>query len=516
MQHAHSEGPSSQGAPGPDAASPTLLVVEDHALTRRAVRRTAARQGFHVLETGTGEEGLEILGREDVDVVLVDQGLPGMLGVEFIREARQRHPTIDFILFTGDGDVNVGFAALEQGASDYFTKPIDDPKRFAQVLRRGVEARRLREENAHLQRRAVAGGGHAERILLGHSAQMEEVRSLVRRFARLQDVVLINGESGVGKDVVARALHAEGGRENGQYVAVNCGAIPAHLFESQLFGHEPGAFTGAVQKHRGFFEEAGEGTIFLDELGDLPLDMQVKLLRVIENRRFRPVGGRKEIAFRGRVLAATNRDLASMVEAGTFRQDLYYRLTTLRIVVPPLREHPEDIVILAYYFAKAKADELGRNVRAIHPDAMRAMMAYDWPGNVRELFNAVVRMVAWTDGETIGPAGLDDAILAAGRSAANARPAPAAGVGHGQAEPSRPASDEMYFPETMLIEHYRDVKKASDLAFSRWYLGEVLRRHGGNKTRAAKAAGMRRPNFVRELKKYGVEVPPDLDVGGAD
>jgi DNA-binding NtrC family response regulator len=492
-----------------ESERPTLLVVEDEALTRRAVKRLAERQGFRVLTAVTGEEAIDILAQEgsDVDVVLVDQGLPGeLLGVDFIGVARKRHPTLDYILFTGAGDVGIGYQALEKGATDYFTKPITDSQRFAQVLRRGVEAKRLREENATLKTPRERETTPADRLLIGYSEGMDRVRAAVRRFARNQETVLITGESGVGKDVVARAIHAESGRHNGPYVPVNSAAISHELFESQLFGHVPGAFTGAVGHHRGFFEEAEEGTIFLDEIGDLPLDLQVKLLRVLENRTFRKVGGNKDLQFRGRIIAATNRNLPDMMKAGTFREDLYFRLKILSIPVPPLRDHAEDVGILAYYFAKDRADEIGKNMRAIHPEAMRAMNAWHWPGNVRELRANVLRMVVFADGDVIGPDGLDDAILLAGASAgADVFHMPRTGGG------DAPAQDPnaIHFPEHLLSSGYMEAKQAMTEAFARWYLGDTLRRAGGNKTRGADLAQMRRPNYARELKKYDVEAPAD-------
>jgi DNA-binding NtrC family response regulator len=494
---------------------PTLLVVEDERLVRRSVMRIASQQGFRTIGVPNAEEGLDTLAKEDVDVVLVDQGLPGRLqGVSFIREARQRHPTLDYVLFTGEGDVSVGYEALQHGASDYFTKPIQDSQRFAQVLRRGVEARRLREENAHLQRRALGGEGHAERLLLGRSDAMEQLRSAIRRYAGGKEPILVTGDTGAGKDVVARALHAEGGRDQGRYVAVNCGAIPRELFESQLFGHEEGAFSGARSRHVGYFEEAGEGTVFLDEIGDLPHEMQVKLLRVLENRTFRRVGGSRDIEFRGRVVAATNRDLASMVEERTFRKDLWYRINMLRIRVPPLREHPEDIVILAYFFAKEKAATLGRTFKAIHPDAMRALMSFHWPGNVRQLGNVITSMLYESTGEIIGPAGLPPEVMAAGQAGLPilaAHPPSEAAPDASTPAPPSPAGG-LHLPEELLDRHYQEAKEEVIRAFSTWYLGEALRRSGGNKTRAADFAGMRRPNLARLLKKFDVTVPDGVEV----
>lgn len=485
-----------------DVRPPTLLVVDDDPIILRAITRLVSRQGFHVVTASSGEEALQQLDTEPIDVALVDHGLPGITGVEVIHAARLTHPSIDYIMLTGSGDVSIGFAALDEGASDYFTKPILDPERFLQVLRRGTEAKRLRDENAQLRRSVANEPGPADRLLVGNSREMEQVRVSIRRFARADETVLITGESGVGKDVVARSIHAESGR-SGTFVPVNCGAIPPELFESQLFGHEAGAFTGTRGRHIGFFEEAGTGTLFLDEIGELPLELQVKLLRILENGKFRRVGAMGEIAFRGRVVAATNRDLSDMVKEKSFRQDLYFRLNLLQILVPPLRDHPDDIVILAYYFAKQYAVQYHRTIQDIHPDALRALVAYSWPGNIRELRNAVARMVLLSDGELIGPTGLDPAILQAAGDPTR--------LSSDATGPSGSSSAGLALPEALLSMRYRDAKKEAEQRFAEWYLTSILARSGGNKTHAAEASGLRRPNFCRELTKFGVERPHGND-----
>lgn len=492
----------------PDA--PVLLLIEDQPQMRRTVRRIAERSGFTVHIAVSAEDGLPILDANYVDVALVDQGLPGMQGVQFIGRARMRHPEVTYILFTASGDVSVGFAALEKGAYDYLTKATGGERLMA-TLRRGVDARRLKAENQEL--RSQVEDSPADRLLLGHSATMSRVRDKVRQYAASRRPLLIVGESGVGKDVCARAVNAESNRR-GRYVARNCGAIPRELFESQLFGHEAGAFTGADKRLIGSFEEVGEGTIFLDEIGDLPLEMQVKLLRVLENRTFRRVGGTKDLDFNGRVVAATNKDLAHEVREGRFREDLLYRLNALEIRMPPLREHPEDISMLAYMFATEEAQAIGRNITHIAKGAMDCLETYEWrQNNVRELRNTIVRMVVGASGQALTEDLLPEPIAAATSRRIHDRrqvvPTP-------QVQQRRSALVPQLPPDLLALP-YSEAKERAEQVFGAWYVDALLRRAGGNVTEAAKEAGQRRPNFHRLMKRFGVTRPPDQALqGGRD
>ncbi|MEO0600223.1 MAG: sigma-54 dependent transcriptional regulator [Myxococcota bacterium] len=476
--------------------APVLLVIDDEELARKSVCRLARHHGFDVLTAGAAEEGLVILDDpdHDVDVVLVDQGLPNMQGTEFIGVARQQYPEVDYILFTGTGDVALGYEAQQLGASDYFIKPIADHDRFLQVLRRGVEAKRLRAENASLRTRER--GSPTDRLLLGHSAAMEQLRDKVRRVAsRPARTLLVTGETGTGKDVVAQAIHAEMGGEL-PYVPVNCAEFSeSELTKSALFGHERGAYTGAIARHRGHFERAGRGIVFLDEIGELELEVQAKLLRAVESD-FRRVGGEDDLVFEGRIIMATNRDLGAMVKEGRFREDLYYRLNSVQLRLPPLRQHREDIPLLAYYFAKSFAERFGKQFTDIHPDALRALMAHDWPGNVRELRGAVERMVVWSDGEVLEPTALGPDILAA---------TPAVQRADAPADPQA-----LHYPEALLDRDLVATRRALGRAFTRWYLARKLQEAEGVRADAARTSGQGRTNFQRSLREHGVTWPlPD-------
>jgi DNA-binding NtrC family response regulator len=381
--------------------STSILVVDDE----RAIQDTLAwclrTDGHEVRTAGSGEEALAIMADQGFDLIISDIIMPGLSGVDVLRKARALQPRTPIVLITAFATVETAVEALREGASDYVIKPLkfDDLRHRVQGL---LEHRPEFQESA-LLRRAVESAA-PDGSLLGESAAMLAVRTQLARTGPAVSNVLITGESGTGKELVARAIHAASPRHGQAFVPINCGAIPESLLESQLFGHVKGAFTSAVQGSPGLFAAADRGTVFLDEIGEMPVHLQVKLLRVIEEKQVWAVGSTKPVRVDIRIIASTNRDLAKEVEAGRFRGDLFYRLNVVHIALPPLREHREDIPLLADHFIREFNLKLGRQVRGIDRDAVRALVAYPWKGNVRELEHVIESAMILSDGEilTIG------------------------------------------------------------------------------------------------------------------
>jgi two-component system response regulator PilR (NtrC family) len=378
----------------------SILVVDDERSMREFLAICLKRAGHQVTTAEGGDEALARLSPADpFDLVITDLRMPGKLdGLGVLGEVKRRVPETQVLVMTAFASADTALAAMKQGAYDYLTKPfkIDE---ITVVVERALERQALARANAELrdlvQQRFKLGS------ILGKSQPMQRVFELLRKVASARTSVLITGESGTGKELAARALHFEGPRAPKPFVAVNCGAIPDALLESELFGHVKGAFTGASTNKQGLFEAADGGTLFLDEIGELSLAMQVKLLRVLQERRIKPVGGVEEKPVDVRLVAATNRDLEAEVQRGAFRQDLYYRLNVIQVLLPPLRQRKEDLPLLVEHFIKRHAGELAKRVVAISPEAMAAIMAYDFPGNVRELENIIERAVTLEVGTTI-------------------------------------------------------------------------------------------------------------------
>jgi DNA-binding NtrC family response regulator len=376
-----------------------VLVVDDDAEMAELVARHLASEGYTTVAVTGGAAAVARLGEETFDVVLTDVVMGDVDGLAVLREALQRQPRARVILMTAFGSLENAIAALREGAADYLTKPF----KMAEVtvaVRRALDEARLREENTRL--REEVGERYRLERMLGTSAAMKRVLEQVGEVAGSGATVLLLGESGTGKELVARAIHWKGPRAGGPFVPVNCAAIPDALLESELFGHEKGAFTGATQRRRGLVAEADTGTLFLDEIAEMPLGLQAKLLRVLQDRSVRPVGGREEVTVDVRVICATNRDLHDQVAAGRFREDLYYRLAVIPIRLPSLRERPDDIPLLAGHFMERAAGTLGKRVEGFDEAAMAWLVQHRWPGNVRELENVVERAVTLTRGPRIG------------------------------------------------------------------------------------------------------------------
>ena len=455
---------------------PSILIVEDEAKMQRLLELNLAEEGYTTRTVSDAEKGLNFLRQERVDLVLTDLRLPGMNGLEFLQAAKRINALLPVVVMTAYGTVETAVDAMKAGASDYVLKPFS-MEEIKLVVRKELDVNRLREENRSL--REALGRRYDFANIVARSPKMQEVLALVERVAPTNSTVLLGGESGAGKDLIARAIHQHSRRASGPFVKINSTAIPENLLESELFGYEKGAFTGAVTSKPGKFELADKGTIFLDEIGDVPPSTQVKLLRVLQEREFERLGGTKTLKVDVRLLAATNRDLRAALEEGTFRQDLYYRLNVVPVSIPPLREHKEDIPELVDHFIARFAEDSAKKITGITPVALRILMDYHWPGNVRELENIIERAVAFSDGPVIDVA---DIRLDLSPSVPSAVPGSAA-LSAGTPFP----------PAGMTLDQFEDE-----------IIREALRRAQGNKSQAARLLGLSRNAFRYRLDKIGV------------
>lgn len=384
-----------------------VLVVDDEENIRLVLRTLLKRQGYEVETAGGGEEALELVESFGPDFVITDVRMPKMGGMDLLATLRAKGNEATVIVMSAYGNVDMALEAIKAGAYDYVQKPFK-PEEVVLALRKAEERESLRRENRVLREEVFKE--HRFEQILAKSEPMEEIFRTIAKIADYKTTVLVTGESGVGKELVARALHKRSVRRSGPFVAVNCGAIPENLLESELFGHKRGAFTDATSDRRGLFEEADGGTLFLDEIGELPLSLQVKLLRVLQDETIRRLGDVRDIKVDVRIIAATHRDLLAEAKAGRFREDLFYRLNVLNIAIPPLRERREDIALLTDHFLAKNNARLGTNIRGIDPEARRMLHEHAWPGNVRELENTIERAMVLCEGDLIGVADLPDRI----------------------------------------------------------------------------------------------------------
>lgn len=384
-----------------------ILVAEDDLRTRESLSRAITQAGYRTLAAPDGAGALAILGKEPVDVLVTDLKMPGMDGMTLLERVRAGFPETVVIILTAFATVDLAVEAMKKGAYDFLTKPINLDK-LELLLRHALEARRLAEENRELRLRLRETSGLKH--LLGRSAAMQRLRESIEQVAATDAAVLVLGDSGTGKELVAHAIHYGGRRAERSLVKVSCAALPEGLLESELFGHERGAFTGARDRRKGRFELAHGGTLFLDEIGDLSPETQAKLLRVLQEQEFQRVGGTETIKVDVRLITATNRNLESLVAEGTFREDLYYRLNVVPIRVPPLRERVEDIPILLAHFLRVFAERWGKSVPEVTPDALALLCRYSWPGNVRELQHVAESMLVFSKGDPIAVRNLPSAV----------------------------------------------------------------------------------------------------------
>jgi DNA-binding NtrC family response regulator len=453
----------------------SILIVEDEPKMRRLLELQLAEEGFQARIAADAETGLQMLGKESFDVVVTDLKLPAMSGLEFLQAVKRVNADLPVVIMTAFGTVESAVDAMKAGASDYVLKPFSLAE-LVLVIRKELASHQLRQENRDL--REALGRRYEYKNIIAKSDRMQAVLALIERVAPTNSTVLIGGESGVGKDLVARAIHEHSQRANGPFVKINSTAIPETLLESELFGYEKGAFSGATTSKPGKFEVANNGTLFLDEIGDVPAAIQVKLLRVLQDREFERLGGTRTLKVDVRLVAATNRDLRAALEEGTFREDLYYRLNVVAIDIPPLREHKEDIPALAQFFLEKFARESGKPVHNVTPAAMKMLMDFHWPGNVRELQNVIERAITLSTGPTLDVA--DIHIDTARRAHVE--------------------SGSAVLPEGMSMEQWEEE-----------LLREALKRANGNKSQAARALGLSRNALRYRLSKMGVSDPPDKD-----
>jgi DNA-binding NtrC family response regulator len=447
---------------------PAVLIVEDESKMRRLLELNLGEDGFTTFSAGDAETGIQLLQEHPIDLVVTDLKLPGMDGLEFLQTVKRQNANLPVIVMTAFGSVETAVEAMKAGASDYVLKPFSLAE-MRMVIRKELDVRNLREENRSL--REALGQRYSHPNIIARSPKMQEVLATVERIAPTNATVLLGGESGVGKDLIARAIHEKSKRARGPFLKINSTAIPENLLESELFGFEKGAFTGALASKPGKFELADKGTLFLDEIGDVPPATQVKLLRVLQEREFERLGGTKTVKVDVRLVAATNRDLRAALEEGTFRDDLYYRLNVVPIDIAPLRERKEDIPDLVNLFISRFARDSGKSVEAISPEAMRILVNYHWPGNVRELQNIVERTCALAKGN----------VLEATDIHLDVRPAKSSDGATG------------FLPEGMTMDQWEDEM-----------VQEALRRANGNKSQAARLLGLSRNALRYRLSKIGI------------
>jgi two-component system, NtrC family, response regulator AtoC len=446
-----------------------LLIVDDEQTIRRLCITVGESLGFHCLEAESGDAALTLLEEQPVHMVLTDMVMPRMSGIEFLEQVKRSNPRIEIAVMTGHGSIETAVQAMKLGAYDYISKPFAPLDELRLFLRRMADKVRLVEENLYLRERSETETSlHG---IIGNSTGIQNVLRLISRLKDTRTPVLISGESGTGKELVARALHFRGSMASRPFVAVDCGSLVPTLIESELFGYEKGAFTGALRSKQGLLQSADTGTIFLDEVGELPLEMQAKLLRFLQEKEVRPVGSNQKVKVDVRIMAATNRDLDTEYQKGTFRKDLYFRLNVVTISLPTLRERRSDIPILAAFFLERLAP--GRGVQ-LSSNAMKALLSYDWPGNVRELENCLERAVALGDQRIIE---IDD--LPPSIACAELRTEPQA-----TAEFSGRATD------------LEDIERAT--------IERVFSQVKGDKVLAGKMLGISRATLYRKLKRYNI------------
>ena len=467
---------------------PRLLIVDDEQTIRKLCITVGEALGFICLEADSGESALSLLEEQPVHMVLTDLVMPHMSGLEFLERAKNLLPRTEVALMTGHGSIESAVQAMKLGAYDYITKPFAPLEELRLFLRRMAEKVRLVEENEFLRQRTDSET--AVHGIIGSSAKIQEVLRVSSRLKDTRTAVLISGESGTGKELIARAIHFRGAFANRPFVAVDCGSLVPTLIESELFGYEKGAFTGALKSKPGLFQSADSGTIFLDEIGELPLELQAKLLRVLQEKEVRPVGSNQRVKVDVRILAATNRDLEAAYKSGTFRKDLYFRLNVVAIHVPALRERRSDIPLLVNWFCERYAP--GSDLRVSNP-AMKALMNYEWPGNVRELENCIERAVALGNGNLIEVGDLPPAIAALTPRSPSREIVPAEFVA------------ELPVPNEVRAGNSLDPQTTTDLEdLERATIQRVFEQVKGDKTLAGRMLGISRATLYRKLKRYNI------------
>jgi nitrogen regulation protein NR(I) len=448
-----------------------ILIVDDERSIRVGLKGLLTKEGYEVAVAESGDEALRLLDKQSFDLALTDLRMPRMDGLSLLTQLKERYPDMVVMMMTAYGSEKIAVEAMKAGAHDYIVKPFDNDE-VKILVRQALEQHALRREVHHLRERLDTAFRFDS--ILGTSPAMQRVFDVVKKVAPTDLTVLISGESGTGKELIANALHQNSPRKNGPFIKVNCAAMARELVESELFGHEKGAFTGAIAAREGKFEAADGGTLFLDEIGDMPLETQAKVLRVLQEQEFERVGGNRPIKVEVRVIAATNRNLHQMVQEGKFREDLFYRLNVIPIGLPPLRERQEDILLLATHFLQAVEAQYGGEPRALSPSAHRVLLEAPWPGNVRELKNVIDAAAVLASGSEIDAADL---------------------------RLSQPA---VHIPPIAPTTIFKEAKQQIVDAFERDFITRALRQHHNNITKAAEEMGMHRQQLQQKIRELGL------------
>lgn len=461
--------------------SASILIVDDEEAIRTSLRSILEDEGYEVAVAANGVEALKIYGTDPPDLMILDIWMPEMDGLETLRRVKEFVPTTQVMMISGHGSIETAVKAIKLGAYDYIEKPLSLENVTLRV-KHALDQYRLAQEN-----RALRSKVQRKFELVGHSPVMQRLRELIETAGPTNSRVLIGGENGTGKELVARAIHLHSIRADHPFVAVNCAAIPETLIESELFGHEKGSFTGATSMKRGQFEQADGGTLFLDEIGDMSLSTQAKVLRALQEQQFTRVGGTKLMKVDVRVLAASNKDLEKEIGKGQFREDLYYRLNVVPIVVPPLRERREDIPALVQHFMRTHAEEQGLRMKEVSPEAMAVFQQYEWPGNIRELRNLTERLMIMVPGF----------VIEATHAALSLQ---------GRTTSAVPVSNQA--PNPLLAKSYDSLRDARN-AFEKEYISRKLREHHWNISRTAEDLKIERSHLHRKIKLLDVEMRPE-------
>ncbi len=469
-----------------------ILIIDDEAGIRDSMRRTLEYQGYQFVGAATGQEGLALIEHDPPDLVFLDIKMPGMDGLEVLERIKAANPAVPVVMVSGHGTAQNAFEARDKGASGFIEKPFSEPVLLERIQKElGEKTLRSDLERSQTAYRTLSKELDAKYQMVGNSPALARVDQAIKRAAPSHATVLLQGESGVGKELVARTIHRLSPRSRDRFVQVNCAAIPEDLIESELFGHEKGSFTGATERQIGKFEQADRGTIFLDEVGDMSMKTQAKVLRVLQEGEVERIGSAKTVNVDVRVIAATNKHLETEIEKGNFREDLYFRLAVIPIYVPPLRERPEDIPLLVKHFLNLLARENNRKPKYETPAAMEALKRYRWRGNIRELRNTIERMIIMTEGDAIDVADLPEVVKS--DKGAPPRPAAATGAASAAAGPGSEAGT------------LREFKESAERA----WLVEKLRENAWNISKTAEVIGTPRSNLYKKLEQYAIRQETD-------
>ncbi len=471
--------------------SPNIVIVDDDLLMLEMCKDILEANDFHCRTVVDSRRAMEVIAQDKPDLVITDLQMPHVTGMDLLKAIKEFQADLPVIILTGHGTIESAVQAVQLGAHDYVPKPFK-PDELCHRIRQALQNTQLTRENKDLKRKLAKSRQATD--IVGNSRAMKQVFSTIERAAPTGANVMIHGESGTGKEMVARAIHRQSHRADHPFVPVDCVAIPDQLIESELFGHVKGSFTGATDDKVGLFEMANGGTIFLDEITEMNIDLQGKLLRVLQERKFRRVGGREFHDLNIRLIAATNRDPEKAIDSGHLRLDLFYRLNVIPIELPPLRARQDDVIQLLDHFLNRFSETNSKAVKTISHDAMDSLLAYDWPGNVRELQNLVERLVILAVGDRITLDDLPKNVLKTNGNGSSSFTAAATPV------------NETSFEEHLFELHFKDAKKILAERFEKQYLGQLLTSHDGNISRAARAAGIDRKTIHRLVKAHGIEI----------